>query len=196
VDTSLSEAFKKVGLGQSGESPVTRPSAHADTKSSPRNAPGGNKPGQTKAPGNPGITASALPEDYVAEAEKNMRRLGREDSRNPGKYQFDITTSKIRNILSMVSDIYNDELLSSNPELSEKSKAKKKALQIRILYEAGRDEVKRGREYVKSVEEFIKETRLLDYLKQTGDNRLRFMDFAKYMEALVAYHRYLGGKDK
>jgi len=179
----IEEAFRKKGIKGSEEK-----SAQGAAKQGSQGAP---RPAVRTAPGQAQTTSHAgssawLPEDYVAEAERNMRALGTEDTRNPGKYRFEITTSKIRNILSIVSDIYNDELLSVSPELSEKSKAKKKALQVRVLYEAGRE---------KSVERFVLKTKLLDYLKQVENNRAKFIEFAKYMEALVAYHLYLGGRD-
>lgn len=182
----LEEALKKKGY--KGPEEKSAPGAQGATR---KDNQGAAKPagpaasGQAPKPSRDG-SSTWLPEDYVAEAERNMRKLGAEDARNPGKYRFEITTSKIRNILSIVSDIYNNELLSSNPELSEPNKAKKKFLQVRILYEAGREE---------SVKKFILQTKLLDYLKQAGDDRKKFMEFAKYMEALVAYHLYLGGRD-
>ena len=36
---------------------------------------------------------------------------------------------------------------------------------------------------------------LLEYLKGVGDSREAMIQFAHYVEALVAYHRYLGGRD-
>jgi CRISPR-associated protein Csm2 len=179
----IEEAFRKKGIKGSEEKPA-QGAAKQGSQGAPRPAVR-TAPGQAQTTSHAGSSAW-LPEDYVAEAERNMRALGTEDNRNPGKYRFEITTSKIRNILSMISDIYNDELLSSESELSDTNKAKKKALQVRILYEAGREE---------SVKKFILQTKLLDYLKRAGDDRKKFIEFAKYMEALVAYHLYLGGKD-
>jgi len=181
----LEEALKKKGYKGPEEKSAPGAQGAARKGSQAVSKPAGPAAsGQAPKPSRAG-SSTWLPEDYVAEAERNMRKLGAEDPRT-GKYSFDITTSKIRNILSMVSNIYNNELLSSNPELSEPNKAKKKDLQVRVLYEAGREG---------SVKKFILQTRLLDYLKQAGDDRKKFMEFAKYMEALVAYHLYLGGRD-
>jgi len=36
---------------------------------------------------------------------------------------------------------------------------------------------------------------LLDLLNHMGDSRENFIKFARYMEALVAYHRFHGGRD-
>ena len=48
-----------------------------------------------------------------------------------------------------------------------------------------------GREYV--VKQFV-DRRATDLLN-IGDSRENFKKFARYMEALVAYHRFLGGQD-
>ena len=33
------------------------------------------------------------------------------------------------------------------------------------------------------------------FIKGIGNSRAEFIRFARYMEALVAYHRFFGGKD-
>ena len=65
--------------------------------------------------------------------------------------------------------------------------AKLQMLRIRILYEAGRDE--------RDVKPFVEKSKLLEYIKGIQMNREKFIQFAHYMEALVAYHRYYGGRD-
>lgn len=126
----------------------------------------------------PEIKALPLPEDYVDEAEKVIQRL---DKRRP------ITTSKLRNLLSLVSDIYNEENLRDEPQILPRSKAALTMLRIRVVYEAGREQ---------AVKEFVKEAKLLEYIKGIGNDREKLIDFAHYMEALVAYHRYLiGGRE-
>ena len=42
---------------------------------------------------------------------------------------------------------------------------------------------------------YVEQAKLLEYLKGVGDSREEMIRFAHYMEALVAYHRYLGGRD-
>lgn len=127
----------------------------------------------------PEIRALPLPEDYVDAAEEVMRKL----SLNSKK----ITTSKIRNLLSLVSDIYNVENLRDAPDLLPESKAALTMMRIRVVYEAGREQ---------TVKEFVTEAKLLEYIKGIGNNREKLIAFAHYMEALVAYHRYLiGGRE-
>ena len=41
-----------------------------------------------------------------------------------------------------------------------------------------------------NVDSFVKEVKLLEYLKGIGTSREKCLLFAHYMEALVAYHRY------
>lgn len=120
--------------------------------------------------------AKPLPDKYIDQAEQIMKV----------NYKL-ITTSKIRNILSIVNDIYNVENLSHNTELTEDSKSKILELQVRMIYEIGRDN--------KGVGRFIESTNLVEYLKDIGNSRVKFINYAKYLEALVAYHRFFGGRD-
>lgn len=123
-------------------------------------------------------TALELPPDYVDEAERVMERLA--------KRNVKLTTSKIRNILSRISDIYNVELERTQETLLPESESSLQMTRVRIAYECGRE---------KTVKEFVDESRLLRYIKAVGNSRSKFIHFARYMEALVAYHRFFGGKD-
>ncbi len=108
-----------------------------------------------------------------------MRKLAANRSR--------ITTSKIRNLLSLVTDIYNVENLRDGPELLPESRNALTMMRIRTVYEAGREQ---------TVKEFVTEATLLEYIKDIGSSREKLIDFAHYMEALVAYHRQLiGGRE-
>lgn len=117
--------------------------------------------------------AKPLPEDYVAEAERVIEKLS-------NMYR-PISTSKLRNLFSLIVDIYHIERLRSETTMEESSIFKLKNAQIRILYEAGREE---------SVKTFVSESNLLNYLKDIQNNREKFLRFTHYMEALVAYHRF------
>lgn len=128
-----------------------------------------------------------LPADYVDEAERVIQKLGQPDRYNPSKLRFSITTSKLRNILTLVSDIYNIESRRTEETLLPESYAKLQMLRIRILYECGR--------YEKEVRPFVKESKLLRYIKGIEKNRQKMIDFSHYMEALVAFHRYFGGRE-
>lgn len=117
--------------------------------------------------------AKPLPEDYVAEAERVIENIS--------NMHRAISTSKLRNLFSLIVDIYHVERLRSETTMEESSIFKLKNAQIRILYEAGRE---------KSVQIFVSESNLLNYLKDIQNNREKFLRFTHYMEALVAYHRF------
>lgn len=124
-----------------------------------------------------GIEPKEVPDDYVDAAEKIIVTRG-----NPNN----ITTTKLRKILTMINDIYNVEASRSDRELTKESQEALQIARVRIAYECGRDG---------SVKAFVKDTLLLNYIKGIKKSRKAFMDFAHYMEALVAFHRYYGGKD-
>lgn len=137
-----------------------------------------------------------VPENYVDEAERIMRSL-----KNSGTT---ITTSKIRSLLSLVTDIYNKENTSTEDKLQPDSVVKLDLMRVRIAYEYGRDKGERksrnkeegsGKETVYPMREFITQAHLLEYLKGISTDRADLIRFAHYMEALVAFHRYLGGKE-
>jgi len=133
------------------------------------------------------ITAKQLPENFVDEAERVMRELGERDLSCPSRLKFSITTSKLRNILSLVLEIYKSESKRNSDKLTPESMRKIQMMWVRILYEAGRDE--------KAVKTFVEKSDILSYLKDIGESRKKFINFAQYMEALVAYHRFFGGKE-
>ena len=122
------------------------------------------------------VKPKKLPVNYVDEAERVMSEL---------KAKRGITTSKIRAIYALVADIYNAENLRSEAELLEESQLKLMRLRVRIIYD--------GRE--KAVREFVEKAQLLEYIKGIGKSRAEMIQFAHYMEALVAYHRYYGGRE-
>ena len=126
----------------------------------------------------PEITPKKVPEDYVDEAERIMRSL----MSQPKK----VTTSKIRNLLSLVTDIYNDESIRTEDKLKPDSVVKLNLMRVRVAYECGRDD---------TVKSFVAQTNLLEYLKGISTDRADLIRFAHYMEALVAFHRYFGGKE-
>ena len=123
----------------------------------------------------PAAPAPDFPEDYVDFAENLMRRQSRS-----------ITTSKLRKILSLLMDIYNTEVIRTEEMVSEESAMKLQLARIRIAYESGRDE---------SVMEFVNQAHLLPWLKDIGNSRERAIRYIHYLEALVAYHRFFGGKE-
>ena len=129
-----------------------------------------------------------VPENYVDEAERIMRALISSGTT--------VTTSKIRNLLSLVTDIYNDESIRTEDKLKPDSVVKLNLMRVRVAYEYGRDNGESvGKDKVYPMREFITQAPLREYLKGISTDRADLIRFAHYMEALVAFHRYLGGKE-
>ena len=79
--------------------------------------------------------------------------------------------------------IYDKELRRSESQLLPEDQTKLTLMEMRVLYEYGRDN---------AVKLFVEKTQLLSYLKGVKNSRQSYLNFAHYMEALVAYHRFLG----
>ena len=97
-----------------------------------------------------------------------------------------LTVSQIRNLLAMSADILNEVLEYPEENLSEELLDRISYLTVRFYYEAGRDE---------KVKSFIETAKLLPFLKSIK-TRKRYIQYYQYMEALVAFHKYHGGKDQ
>lgn len=123
-------------------------------------------------------------QNYVDEAERVIKGLIRTDKF--GNSKLDLTTSKIRNILSMVSELYTDAQHSREDKLDADMVSRVQYLKMRIAYEAGRE---------RSVKDFVLAAGLLDYADEIGSSRQNLILFCNYMEALVAYHKFHGGRD-
>jgi len=119
-------------------------------------------------------------EDYTSKAEKVIQEL--KQDRNYRNF----TTSKIRNILSMVNEIYNDVLLEQGEALSQNIQDRILHMKVRLVYECGREPI---------VKTFCQKAQLQEIISGIGSSRSKFIAFSRYMEALVAYHLFYGGKD-
>ena len=71
-------------------------------------------------------------------------------------------------------------------DLLDESKRQIQMARVRMIYEAGRDD---------NVRRFLEQSHLIAYLKGIGDDRARLIQYTQYLEALVAYHRYMGGRE-
>lgn len=122
-------------------------------------------------------------QDYVDHAEQVMRDIF-EENKNNRKSKV-ITTSQIRNILSMISDISDEVRVKdvATNKLDDDIQEKIQYLKLHIVYQAGRDE---------NVNYFVKQSNLLENIDHIGNNKKQFNLFCHYMEALVAYRKYLG----
>ena len=119
-------------------------------------------------------------ETYVEEAERAIKALkGKKDKKqNPVPI---VTTSKIRNLLAMTAELYNEALNCSKENLPQELVGRINYLKIRYVYEAGREN---------SVRNLVEEARILEHLNEVKGSRTQYLLFSRYMEALVAYRKF------
>lgn len=132
-------------------------------------------------------------ESYVEKAERIIKE---------NKLSEIITTSKIRGLLTQVNELYNDIVLEADEQLDEKYVKAIQHLKVKMVYDAGRDRqlntsrrdqdtpYRDGR-----IKYFFEKTGLLEEVSNIGNSREKFLDYCKYFEALVAYHKFYGGKE-
>lgn len=119
-------------------------------------------------------------ENYVDKAEGVIKGLSKKSDKN-GEPIYYLTTSQIRNLLSLTSSLYDESNVKAFEELSDKFAY----LRVQFVYQAGRE---------RAVKELIEKAQILDVLKEVKDI-VSLQRFCRYMEALVAYFKFYGGKD-
>ena len=130
-------------------------------------------------------------ENYVKKAEQVIKTLSEKTENRRGRViqKSMLTTSQIRNLLAVSSDIYN-EIMNDSAEKGDKLSTELcgriNYLKVRLIYEAGRDT---------KVRDFVETTEVLRILDSIQGSKKNYLLFSRYMEALVAFHRYYGGKD-
>ena len=112
---------------------------------------------------------------YVDQAEKVVLDLGKDKF---GK--IFVTTNKVRNMLTLINELYA-MVNKSEKTLNEELQSRVQYTRMRIVYEAGRD---------KNVKELCEKSEILDYLKGVGSSTDNLLLVCRYMEALVAYHKF------
>lgn len=125
--------------------------------------------------------------DIAQEAEKVILRL-KED----GGGKLVLTTSQIRKFLASVSALTNkvDVYRAQHAEAAALSPALASAvkyLKVQLVYQAAREP--------KKVKPFVEASRLKECIDGIGTDLRAYEDFAHYVEALVAYHKFYGGED-
>lgn len=132
-------------------------------------------------------------EDVVAKAEQVMKDLSFKDKW--GNTKISVKTSQIRKFLTAVTLLSNRITLEQakngqGTKLSDKLANEVKYLKIKIAYQAGRDTTKD-----KAVKNFFAKAGLTERIDNIGTDVEQFRQFARYVEALVAYHKFYGGSD-
>ena len=114
--------------------------------------------------------------DYVNQAEKVVLNL----SKSKSGVIF-LTTNKIRNMLTIMNELYNAVKNQKEDKISEEIQSRVQYAKMKLVYEAGRD---------KTVRELLDKSSLLEYINGIGENKKNLILVCHYMEALVAYHKY------
>lgn len=98
-----------------------------------------------------------------------------------------LTTSKIRTLLDLVNKIYSQLFYSDQETLSADLLSDIQYLKMKIAYEAGRD---------KSVKNMVDKTWIYKALATNHiKTKTEFLLYARYVESLVAYFKFYGGRD-
>ncbi len=123
--------------------------------------------------------------NYVDKAEAAIKEL-KQKTDNRGKQIPMVTTSKIRNLLAMVSDIYNDVNNNRDERLSNDIVGRINYMKLHFYYEAGREP---------GVKRLLETANVFDIINEINSSRGNYILFSHYIEALVAFHRFYGGKE-
>lgn len=135
---------------------------------------------------NPTPTSKKLPisftdDTYVNEAEaviQEMKQVSFREARDT------LTMSQLRNLASLTSNIYDEVQNNDVAQVSDKLAY----LRVQFVYQSGRNA---------AVKKLVELADILNILKtmQAKNDRAIIIRFCRYMEALVAYFKYYGGKD-
>ena len=132
----------------------------------------------------------AATSDKVDLADKVMKKLSTATDKW-GKPSM-VTTSQLRRFLTAVNTVtgkveqYQNET-GTLEKLSADLAAQVKFLKVKLAYQVGRQG--------KVVADFAKEADLMAAIDSIGSDAKKYEEFARYVEALVAFHKFYGGKD-
>ena len=68
-----------------------------------------------------------------------------------------------------------------------------KFLKVKLAYQIGRADA--GRNKPNPVRDFADKSGLITEIDKIGNSLGKYENFARYVEALVAFHKFYGGKD-
>lgn len=121
----------------------------------------------------------------VNEAESVIKSLiykGRE-----GKEKIDVTSSQLRNLLALVNNLRNQMMLEQDEKISEELQSEVQYVKMKFTYAAGKDN---------KVKIFLEKADMLSVLGDIGDSREKLESACRYMESLIAYHKFYGGRER
>ena len=131
-------------------------------------------------------------------AQNVMRKLFKVDENGNSTAKNVVTTSQIRKVLTAIGtitekvNVYRFQNPQNASELPEELQAEIKFLKVKLAYQIGRNNTKWGN----PVKDFEKEANLINEIDAINKSTKAWQIFANYMEALVAFHKFYGGRDK
>lgn len=134
-------------------------------------------------------------ENIVDKAELAIKSIRKPNKKNHDKLVIELKTNQIRKILTAVNILKNkvDIYKIANPQakkLDEELQMEIEFLRVNIAYQIGRE---KGKENL--VREFVEKADLLNMVKDINGDIKAFEKFCKYVEALVAFHKFYGGQE-
>lgn len=133
--------------------------------------------------------------DNVKKAEEVMEKLSNDNNL--------VTTTQIRRFLTAVNQVSGkvekwkrDKKVGAHEALPEELQAQIKYLKVKIAYTIGREKASNKKSNnLGKAELFFTESDLLGIIDSIGSDIKKYENFASYVEALVAFHKYYGGRD-
>lgn len=134
-------------------------------------------------------------ENIVDKAELAIKSIRKPNKKNHDKLVIELKTNQIRKILTAVNILKNkvDIYKIAKPQakkLDEELQMEIEFLRVNIAYQIGRE---KGRENL--VREFVEKADLLNMVKDIDGDIKAFENFCRYIEALVAFHKFYGGQE-
>lgn len=129
--------------------------------------------------------------DIIAKAENAIKSIMVKDKFNNNVLM--LKTGHIRKFLTSVNlvrdrvEVYKMSSAGSE-RLSPELVAEIKFLKVKLLFLAGREK--------NIVGSFVEKAGLMEMIDGIGDSTAKFDEFARYIQALGAFHKFYGGKDK
>ena len=134
-------------------------------------------------------------ENIVDKAELAIKSIRKTNKKNHDKLVIELKNNQIRKILTAVNILKNkvDIYKIANPQakkLDEELQMEIEFLRVNIAYQIGRE---KGKENL--VREFVEKADLLNMVKDINGDIKAFENFCRYIEALVAFHKFYGGQE-
>lgn len=119
--------------------------------------------------------------NYVEWAEKIIKNHQQEMKKME---KSPVTTNQVRNLLELLNILRERLRIERVKKLDEDMQGQVQYIKLRFVYAAGRDNESKG------VRNFIQRSGMIECFDTVGDSIEQYELVCKYMEALVAYHKY------